>query len=219
MKIIETLRIICSKPRSSVRRHERLKELMVRKVEFEYGSLKFWREKAFYKLLRNFARNGNLREFNDIKKLSENSKFLTISNEDDTSKNLLEQSPIVSTKNGFFLYFDNFKDEEEKKVHGVEEKKVDARRDEEEKKVHGVGEKKVDARVDMKKFHCVEQMKDIETLRDMLGVPAENIVHHDQKRRNEILEEIAHKSNPDTLSSLSILVIVFIGHGKACKFF
>ena len=219
MRIIETLRIICSKPRSSVRRHERLKELMVRKVEFEYGSLKFWREKAFYKLLRYFARNGNLREFNDLKKLSEKSKFLTISNEDDTSKNLLGQSPIVSTKNGFFLYFDNFKDEEEKKVHGVEEKKVDARKDEEEKKVHGVEEKKVDARVDMKKFHGVEQMKDIETLRDMLGVPAENIVHHDQKRRNEILEEIAHKSNADTLSSLSILVIVFIGHGKACKFF
>ena len=185
---MKTLRIICLKTRSSVRRHERLKELMVKKVKLEYGALKFWQEKAFFKLFKYFARNGNGREFNNLLLLNEKLKFLT--NEDiNTWKNLLEQSPIVSTKNGIFLYFDNFKDEEEKKVDGV----------------------------DKKKFHSVEEKKDIETLRDILGLPA--VVHHDQKTRNEILEEVAQKSNPDNHSSLSILVIVFIGHGKACKYF
>ena len=180
-RIMKTLRIICSKKRSSVRRHESLKKLVLEEVELEYGSLKLWLEMAFCRLLKYFARNGNSREFNLL--LNRKPNFLTISDGDIAmSMNLLDQCPVVSTNNGFFLCFDNFRKEE-------------------------------------KNEHSAEQEKDMETLRNFLGVSVKKYLYLEQKRKDEILEEIAQKSSLDNHPSLNFLLIFFIGHGEACKCF
>ena len=188
--IVKNLRTINSKTRSSVRRYTRLKELLTKEVQLQVTSLTFWKKKVFTKLLNFFARSGNFREYKIL--LDEYSKLSTSDQDIEKSGEILERSPVVSTRNGIFLYFDNFKDgRDENSDH--DKKKLD----------------------NLKMFNSKKQGKDTRSLCDLLGVSDQSYFHHDQKRRSEILEEISAKSSVVNYPALEVLVIFFIGHGIA----